>query len=65
MAELCALQVRQLQATWVSNEGLGVLPWVAKRLMEPIPPGAFLLSVDEEPVALCGPHGQYVEWLKC
>lgn len=55
--EFAAL-VRSLpNVIWVSNEGADVLPRVRKHVNEPIG-GRTILSVDEKPVALVGPHGQ-------
>jgi len=54
-----AEQVRDLGATWVSNEGAAVLPEVSDRLPRGLDAGdRFVLSVDGWPVALTGPHGQ-------
>jgi hypothetical protein len=48
--------------TWMSNEGSGVLPAVTARVRQPTE-GRFILSVDGDPVALTGPHGQSYEEL--
>lgn len=52
-----------LDVTWVSNEGLAVLPDVAARLPEDVaraaPAGAFVLARDGEPVALTHQHGAW------
>lgn len=61
--ERFAFQVRDLGAVWVSNEAPAVLPDTAAKLASPPPAGRFLLSVDGEPVALTGPHGQSVDWI--
>ncbi|MGW2153932.1 DUF2332 domain-containing protein [Nonomuraea sp. NPDC001699] len=57
--------MRGLPARWISNEAPGVLPGVAAR--PPRSPstdrGAFVLALDEEPVAFTGPHGQFLDWL--
>jgi hypothetical protein len=58
-----ARTVRELGAVWISNESAGVLPAVAARLDRDPPKGRFLLSVDGEPVAFTGPHGQSIEWI--
>lgn len=55
--------VRKIGAVWVSNEGVGVLPWLEGDLQPAKGARSFLLSVDEKPVALTGPHGQYIRWL--
>ena len=56
--------VAELGAVWISNESPRVLPAVAAKLhMEP-PEDRFLLSMDGEPVAFAGPHGQSIEWLR-
>lgn len=56
-------RVRELGAVWVSNEAPAVLPAIAARLASPPPAGRFLLSVDGEPVAFTGPHGQSIDWI--
>jgi hypothetical protein len=55
-----AAAVRDLGATWLSNEGDGVLPSLATG------PGTacFLLVRDgEEVLARTDPHGAWLEWL--
>lgn len=42
---------------WISNEGEGVLPRVSSQVQEPIN-GRTILSLNQKPVALVGPHGQ-------
>ncbi|GAA4419334.1 hypothetical protein GCM10023169_09890 [Georgenia halophila] len=54
--------VRDLDVTWLSNEGAGVLPSVAGKLTVE-PGGRFVLARDGVPVALTGPHGQSYEHL--
>jgi hypothetical protein len=56
--------IRSLDARWVSLDGVGVLPDVDARLerIGAAVPGRFTLSVDGEPLADVGPHGQFVEW---
>jgi hypothetical protein len=50
--------VRDLDATWVSNEGPSVVPEIAKRLPPALDAGhRFVLAVDGEPRALVDPHG--------
>ncbi|SDJ59159.1 hypothetical protein SAMN05421874_102334 [Nonomuraea maritima] len=57
--------MRALPARWISNEAPIVLPDVAARLTRaPSADGsAFVLALDEEPVAYTGPHGQFLDWL--
>ncbi len=57
--------VSGLSATWISFEGLGVLPDIDARLMEQSEPDsrAFALARDGAPVALASPHGRWVRWL--
>lgn len=43
--------------TWISNEAERVLPRVEEQLAAPAP-GQTVLAVNEQPVALVGPHGQ-------
>ena len=54
--------VRELGAVWISNESPGVFPSLRDRLTQRGPRGAFLLSVDGEPVAWADPHGGWIEW---
>lgn len=56
--------VADLGAIWISNESPAALPWVAAKLESAPPENRFLLSVNGEPVALTGPHGQSVDWLR-
>lgn len=57
--------IRSLDAHWVSLDGVGVLSEVDARLavLGDAVPGRFTLSVDGEPLANVGPHGQFVDWL--
>lgn len=57
--------VRELQCHWIANEGAGVIASVAARLPEPTnrTRGRFALSLDGEPLAYAGAHGQSLDWL--
>jgi Uncharacterized protein conserved in bacteria (DUF2332) len=57
--------VRSLDATWISNEGAGIVPVAAAKLNGRVPPvtGQMLLSVNENPKAFTGPHGDRLDWL--
>ena len=57
--------VRALDATWISNEGAGIVPVAAGKLNGRGSPvtGQMLLSVNEEPMAFTGPHGDRLDWL--
>jgi hypothetical protein len=57
--------VRSLDATWISNEGAGIVPVAAARLGDRVPPvpGQMLLSLNEVPRAFTGPHGDRLDWL--
>jgi hypothetical protein len=46
-----------LPATWISNEGAGVVPGVEGT----VPPGKFALGVDGVLRAFTGPHGQSIQ----
>jgi hypothetical protein len=49
-----------IDATWLSNEGQGTLPWVDAQLDPALDLGAeFILARDRVPVAITGPHGQH------
>ena len=51
--------VRALDATWLSNEGPGVLLWVTAQVDPSIEIGQqFILARDNRPIALTGGHGQ-------
>ncbi|MFJ5952068.1 DUF2332 family protein [Streptomyces noursei] len=52
---------------WISQEHHGVLPWITApehRSLGPGDPMLLTLALDERPVALTGPHGQSVHWLR-
>ena len=53
--------VRRSRAVWISNEVPSVFPDIAARAPAP-PRGRFLLTVDGEPKAWTGPHGQSLDW---
>lgn len=66
--------MRRLPCHWFSNEGAGVLPQnesggilpeVAERLasLKSTAKGRFILALDEQPLAMTGPHGQSLHWL--
>ena len=56
--------VKSLDATWVSNEGAGVVPEAAALVGDRTPPipGELLLACDGIPLAFTGPHGQRLDW---
>ncbi|MBX3116773.1 MAG: DUF2332 domain-containing protein [Cryobacterium sp.] len=54
--------IRSSGASWISLDALNVLPEVDAKLRKP-KPGQFTLSMDGEPLARVGPHGQFVDWL--
>jgi hypothetical protein len=49
-------------ATWIANEGLGIVTGT-KRIPD-APPEAFAITVDGSPVALADPHGSWLTWLE-
>ena len=55
--------VMERGAVWVSNEGPSVLPSIAARVRGRPRPDRFILSVNGEPVARTGFHGQTFDWL--
>jgi hypothetical protein len=60
-----AQTVRDLGATWLSNEGLGVLELDAQaELRERIGPDreSFILAQDDRALAFADPHGAWLEW---
>ena len=50
-------------AVWISNEAPMAFPEIAARASRPGPKGAFLLSVNGEPMAWTDPHGAWIDWL--
>lgn len=68
-----AREVVRLGVRWISNEGERVLPALAERLAQieggegaavaASEPGRFIVAIDGEPVAVAGPHGQWLRFL--
>jgi len=65
-----AREVRRLGVRWISNEGERVLPDLAERLAAlegtgaaASEPGRFIVALDGEPVAVAGPHGQWLRFV--
>lgn len=54
-------QMAASPATWIANEGLGIVP--GTRVINDAPEGAFVITQDATPVALCDPHGSWLTWL--
>lgn len=59
-----AQMVSGLPGHWISNEGLGVVPFPNHDLPEPADPtrSNFVVALDGAPMAYSGPHGQWLEW---
>jgi hypothetical protein len=57
--------MRSLDATWISDEGAGIVPVAAAALGDRVSPvvGQMLLSRNEKPFAFTGPHGDRLDWL--
>ncbi len=56
--------VSAVDATWLSNEGRRVLPWVDQQLDPALDVGpGFILAVDGRPVAVTDAHGQRYQQL--
>ncbi|MGW5263084.1 DUF2332 domain-containing protein [Microbispora sp. NPDC004025] len=57
--------VRTLPVRWISNEGSPRLPELAAKLTAGLPDRrlAFLPALDGEPLAMAGPHGEWLDWL--
>ncbi|GAA5100195.1 DUF2332 domain-containing protein [Nocardia iowensis] len=57
--------VRDLRCKWIANEGTGVIESLTAQL--PKPPHTtrdkFVLSLNGEPMAYTGPHGQSLDWI--
>jgi hypothetical protein len=58
--------VTSLDARWISNEGVGIVPSVrdALRGVEPPRPGLFALGMDGHPLAWTGAHGRSLDWIR-
>jgi hypothetical protein len=54
--------VGDIGAVWISNEAPQILSHVIP-MPEAGPSGAFLMSVNGEPVAWTDPHGSWIEWI--
>ncbi len=57
-------KVRSCDATWISNEGIGVVSPLERNLVttHANSPTPFVLARDGVPVAFAGAHGQTLEW---
>ncbi|GAA4091147.1 DUF2332 domain-containing protein [Nonomuraea soli] len=57
--------VRELPVRWISNEGTARLPELLERAGGALPQdrAGFLPSLDGRPLAVAGPHGQWLHWL--
>jgi hypothetical protein len=57
--------VRGLPVRWISNEGSPRLPSLLAKLTADLPDRrlAFLPALDGEPLAMAGPHGEWLDWL--
>ncbi|TBN57601.1 DUF2332 domain-containing protein [Glaciihabitans arcticus] len=61
-----ASAVGALGARWVSLEAAGLFPALADQVVAARGPqldGKFALSLDDDVLALAGPHGQFLDWL--
>ncbi len=57
--------VRELGCRWVAMERVGVFPDLVPADLPAAPDSApCLVTLDERPLALAGPHGQYLSWLR-
>lgn len=57
-----AEKMMNARPVWISNESPRVFPRIAARAPPSRTEGCFLLSIDGEPVAWTGPHGQSLDW---
>nr|WP_155135082.1 DUF2332 domain-containing protein [Pseudovibrio flavus] len=48
---------------WISNESPRVFPSITDKVKGEPPRGKFLLSMNGEPKAWTGPHGQSIQWI--
>jgi hypothetical protein len=51
-------------AIWISNESPRVFASIAEKAPPPSAVGRFLLSINGQPVAWTGPHGQSIDWFE-
>jgi hypothetical protein len=56
-------QVASLRAVWVSSEGRDVFPGIRVAEMTPAGRSYFVIARDGHAVALCDPHGRWIQWL--
>lgn len=52
-----------LPVRWIANEDARVVPSVRERVPAWEGPPSFVMSLDGEPLARTGPHGQFLHWL--
>lgn len=57
-----AEKMMNASAVWISNESPRVFPRIAAQAPASPIKGSFLLSIDGQPVAWTGPHGQSLDW---
>lgn len=56
-------QVGSLRAVWISNEGRDVFPDIPVPEATPAGRSHFVIARDGHAVALCDPHGRWIQWL--
>ena len=54
-------QMATSPVTWITNEGIGIVP--GANTAADAPEGAFVITKDAIPTALCDPHGSWLTWL--
>lgn len=54
--------LRDSRAIWISNESPRVFAAIREMAPAPRSSGQFLLSINGQPVAWTGPHGQSIDW---
>lgn len=57
-----AEKMMSASAVWISNESPRVFPGIAAQAPTSPTDNSFLLSIDGQPVAWTGPHGQRLDW---
>ena len=57
-----ASMVQGSGAVWISNEAPSIFPQIHRKVSGKTKAGCFLLSIDGNPVAWTGPHGQTLDW---
>ena len=55
--------IEDINCIWISNEDHRLLPDITEKTTRCLSPDKFLLSMNGQPIAETGPHGQTIDWL--